>query len=159
MTAQQFVKLHYPNMNIESHKTNYSGTYYLCRNNKDYMPFSEGTTKVKAWQNAKNMIEEKLGFSVTLRRGIMTNNSIETAWNVFCNKKGMPFLDFHYYFVLERYDTKGHPFKILKPKLNIDNSKSVAFLESFFNEFLSLLKLDIDFKKNTYPVSIFFNGR
>ena len=62
MKAEDFVKQHYPNATIERHRERKpfggSRTYYLVRKNRgDYMWFSEGDTKSKAWVNAKKKIK------------------------------------------------------------------------------------------------------
>lgn len=60
MTAQEFVKSHYPNARIESQVEGMikglQTRYYLIRVNKGSMYFASGNSKSNAWVNAKKRI-------------------------------------------------------------------------------------------------------
>ena len=60
MTAEEFVKEHYPKARVETHRTNgpLGDRYYLVRIGRETMWFSEGTSKSNAWVNAKKKIKE-----------------------------------------------------------------------------------------------------
>jgi len=57
MTAEQFVKKHYPNARCEKQKTNGGESYYLIRDGRNTMYMASGKTKSNAWSNAKKTIK------------------------------------------------------------------------------------------------------
>jgi hypothetical protein len=60
MTSKDFVLSRYPNMKSERNKTGFKGNgYYLIRDGRNTIYFSEGKTESKAWVSAKEKIKEK----------------------------------------------------------------------------------------------------
>jgi len=53
ISNEEFVKAKMPKARAESHRTNGGERYWLIRDGRAYMPFSEGKTQAQAWKNAK----------------------------------------------------------------------------------------------------------
>jgi hypothetical protein len=61
MTSKDFALSRYPNMKSERHKTGFKGrdVYYLIRDGRNTIYFSEGKNESKAWVSAKEKEKEK----------------------------------------------------------------------------------------------------
>lgn len=86
MTSEQFVKIHYPKMNIESHKGKDKKKYYLCRSNKDSMYFSQGFSEKETWIEAQKKILKKYQINnefFVFKMQLPTNETISHLFSIY----------------------------------------------------------------------------